>query len=202
MTRKMFKGRPKKVDRKIKNKERKIILFVDYFTLTDLPTLVNMKVNFCLLIRQGIIHTFKCYRKEVIKHILICLDKSIDPEINVLFAMKFFKRVWYTVSCITIKNCLKKARFWTGMGNQDFESEENYLEVELRNEKWAKFVSHETSRSTLTVEDCVGIDDDVLHYGERKGMEFEQELLNPQTLNHLLLGLNTVGEEDRLWLVG
>ncbi|KAJ8897483.1 hypothetical protein PR048_002830, partial [Dryococelus australis] len=43
----------------------------------------------------------------------MCLDKNNDFEINVLVAMKFARRAWYTVCGVAINNCFKKAGFWT-----------------------------------------------------------------------------------------
>lgn len=110
---------------KMENKGTKIILFIDNCSAhKDIPTLTNMKVIFMhvnttsklQLLDQGIIHTFKCYyHRDVVKHILTCLDKNIHPEVSMLFSMKFTKKAWYRVSNITVINGFKKARFWAGM---------------------------------------------------------------------------------------
>lgn len=97
------------------------MLFIDNCAAhTDFPTLANVKVMFLPAnttsklqpLDQGIIHTFKrFYRREVVKHTLACLEENKTPDINVLLAMKFARRAWYTVGDVTVKNCFKKLGF-------------------------------------------------------------------------------------------
>lgn len=86
MTKTLFEDWLKKVDKIMKIKEKKIVLFIDNCSAhTDLQTLENVKVIFLpanttsklQALDQGIIHTFKrFYRREVVKHILTCLQKK------------------------------------------------------------------------------------------------------------------------------
>lgn len=111
----------KKVDKIMNIKGKKIVLFIDNCSAqTDLQTLENVKVIFLPAnttsklqpLHQGIIHTFKrFYRREVVKHILTCLEKNVSPETNVLLAMKFARKSRYSISEATVKNCFKKAGF-------------------------------------------------------------------------------------------
>lgn len=90
---------------------------------------------------------------SIYNNILKCLDKNIDYKINMLLAMKFGRRALYTVSNVTVKNCFKKAGFWTGAGPQDFKPKKNEVEVRPSNKEWAKLVSHEITMSIPTFED-------------------------------------------------
>lgn len=174
MTRVIFKEWLKKLNKKMKNNGRKIILFIDNCSAhTDLPALTNVKVIFLPAnttsklqpLDQGIIHSFKrFYRREVVNHVLTCLDKNISPEINVLLAMKFARKAWYTISDTTINNCFKKAGFRSVSECQDaIVVEENGIE-EPSFEEWDKLIQCETNRPSF--EDFVRIDDDLPVAGE------------------------------------
>lgn len=175
------------------------MLFIDNCAAhTDFAPLVNVKVIFLPAnttsklqpLDQGIIHTFKrIYRREVVKHTLTCLEENISPEINVLLAMKFARKAWFTVSDVTVKNCFKKAGFSICPAKQDSLTEQN--EIELENEveigpsydEWAKLVSHDTTDnvSTPTFEDFVQIDDDVTTAGEYTDDDIVQNCVNTCT---------------------
>ncbi|XP_044595847.1 tigger transposable element-derived protein 4-like [Cotesia glomerata] len=129
MTKKIFKSWLIKLDKDMHKQKKKIILFIDNCSAhVDVPTLSNVKVIFLPAnttsklqpLDQGIIHVFKrLYRREVVKYILKCIEQSIDPGINVLLAMKFARKSWYTVSDITIQNCFKKDGFWNGLDENE-----------------------------------------------------------------------------------
>lgn len=177
MTRIIFKGWLKKLDKKMKKNGRKIILFIDNCSAhTDLPALTNVKIMFLPVnttsklqpLDQGIIHAFKrFYRREVVNHVLTCVDKHISPEINVLLAMKFARKAWYTVSDTTINNCFKKAGFRLISECQDaVVLEENDGVQGPSVEEWNKLIPCETNMDRPTFEDFVGIDDDLPVAGE------------------------------------
>lgn len=176
MTRIIFKGWLKKLDKKMKSNGKKIILFVDNCSAhTDLPALTNVKIMFLPAnttsklqpLDQGIIHTFKrLYRREVVNHIISCLDENISPVINVLLAMKFARKAWYTVNNATIKNCFKKAGFRSASECQDVVILEENDVQEPSVEEWDKLVGCETSTNRPTFDEYVGIDDDLPTAGE------------------------------------
>lgn len=198
MTKNLFKDWLKKVDKQMKIKRQKIVLFVDNCPAhTDLPTLENIKVVFWPAntsnlqpLDQGIVHTFKrFYRRQVVEHTLTCMVENLNPEINVLLAMKFARRAWNAVSDVTIKNCFKKAGFGICLANEDLLTEQH--EVELENEvevgpsydEWAVLVSHNTDvdESTPTFEDFVRIDDHVSTSGEYTDDDLVQICVSPWT---------------------
>lgn len=102
------------------------------------------------------------YRKEVVTHVLTCLEKNIKPEINVLLAIKFASKAWYSISDITIKNCFRKAGFWTDAGNQTEEDDIYAPSIE----EWNTLLSSENNVDNPSFEDFVRIDDTVTVTGE------------------------------------
>jgi len=118
---------------------------------------------------QGIIINFKVYyRKEVIYHILRSLEENTSPEINILQAMRFARKAWYSVSKITIANCFKKSGFKIALNKETRilkEGEENY-ECVITNEDWNKIISNENDQQP-TLEDYVNVDSEILVSGEQ-----------------------------------
>ncbi|XP_051162415.1 tigger transposable element-derived protein 6-like [Leptopilina boulardi] len=177
----------------MKTKKRKIVLVIDNCTAhTDLPTLENVNVIFLPAnttshlqpLDQGVIHSFKrYYRKEVVKHVLTCLQKNTKPEINVLLAIKFASKAWYAISDITIKNCFKKAGFCTDAGNSAEEDDVDVPSIE----EWSTLLFCENSVENPTFEDFVRVDDNVIVAGE---------LTEDDIIANLTMANNSAEEDD------
>jgi hypothetical protein len=100
MTRDIFTDWLKSVDRQMKLKKRKIVMFVDNCTAhSDLPQLNFVKVLFLPAnttsklqpLDQGIIQNFKVlYRTEIVHFMERCMEDGVnEPEVNLLQAMRY-----------------------------------------------------------------------------------------------------------------
>lgn len=121
MTSELFSDWLKKVNADMRAQKRKIIMFVDnctahnnmrkldYVTLLYLPANTTSKLQ---PMDQGIINNFKVYyRKEVVQYVLKSIEENKSSEINILQAMRFARKAWFSVSKTTISNCFQKAGF-------------------------------------------------------------------------------------------
>ncbi|XP_046428054.1 tigger transposable element-derived protein 6-like [Neodiprion fabricii] len=81
----------------------------EYVELLYLPANTTSKLQ---PMDQGIINNFKVYyRKEVVQYVLKSIEDDKSPEINILQAMRFARKAWFSVSKTTISNGYKKAGF-------------------------------------------------------------------------------------------
>lgn len=170
MTTDLFADWLKKVDANMKAQKRKIVLFVDncsahnnmpeldYVKLLYLPANTTSKLQ---PMDQGVINNFKVhYRKEVVQFVLKSIEENKISEINILQAMRFARKAWFSVSKTTISNCFKKAGFKVTEvpEPEDLQEEETLAEW---NQIIAACSSNENEQQP-TFEDFVHMDDDVL----------------------------------------
>ena len=115
-----------KLDKKFKNENRKIIMFLDNFSghhdtkSTETLHLTNIKLAFfppnctsvCQPMDQGIIQSFKInYRRFLIEEKIFHIEQGSEmPEINVYSAINMINKAWID-SVSTIQNCFKKGGF-------------------------------------------------------------------------------------------
>lgn len=160
------------VDKKMKARKKKIVLFIDNCTAhTVVPLLSNVKVIFLPAnttsklqpLDQGIIHSFKRhYRREVVLYTLGCIEKNIKIDINVLQAMKFARKAWFLVSAATIQNCFKKAGF-KQTNQTEYENEIEDTE-DIDPVQWSSLLPE--GSDNLTFDEFVNFDDNVAVSGE------------------------------------
>ncbi|XP_046661293.1 tigger transposable element-derived protein 4-like [Homalodisca vitripennis] len=122
------------LDRQMKKKKKKILLFIDNATAHgDIPKMKNVKIEFLppnttsklQPLDQGIIKNFKVhYRKEVVRLFLRDLEDKNPTKISILDAMWMASKAWNNVTENTIKNCFKKS----GFKQQVDEEEESVVE--------------------------------------------------------------------------
>nr|XP_046492921.1 tigger transposable element-derived protein 6-like [Neodiprion pinetum] len=121
MTSDLFVDWLKKVNADMRAQKRKIVMFVDNCTAhNNMPKLEYVKLLYLPAnttsklqpMDQGIINNFKVYyRKEVVHYVLKSIEDDKSPEINILQAMRFARKAWFSVSKTTISNGYKKAGF-------------------------------------------------------------------------------------------
>ncbi|XP_054259576.1 tigger transposable element-derived protein 6-like [Macrosteles quadrilineatus] len=109
------------VNKEMKKKKKKILMFVDNCTAHgDIPKLSNIKIEFLppnttsklQPLDQGIIQSFKVnYRKEVVQQFLRDMESRIPTNINILDAMWMTTKAWSKVTETTISNCFRKSGF-------------------------------------------------------------------------------------------
>lgn len=125
---------------------------------------------------QGIINNLKIkYRQRLIKYILQCDEKKIEPNINVLMSIRFLKSAWSDVSVSCISNCFRKAGF-----------EDNSVEVDLDpddefDEDDDVLLALYAQRFNGSFEDIVRVDENVISVETR----FEDDIVND------ILGINS-----------
>lgn len=166
MTTSLFQEWLIKIDKEMSSMQRKILLFVDNCSAhKNLPVLCSITIKFLPAnttsklqpLDQGIIHNFKVfYRKQLIDHILSCIDEGSTYEVNLLHAMRFSRRAWQDVSNNTIENCFKKCGFKT-------QALDNCLEeiVELENPpNWETLCSNNTNNE-ISFKDYINVDQDL-----------------------------------------
>lgn len=115
-----------KFDMKMKNQNRRVLLFLDNATSHSKILLDNVKLVFlppnttshCQPLDQGIIQNFKIlYRQYLIKRLLTFIDSGCDFEaseksLNLTSALIWITSAWKKVSPLTIKKCFSKAGFY------------------------------------------------------------------------------------------
>lgn len=121
MTCDVFNNWLRSLDKEIKKKKRKILIFVDNCTAHgDIPPLTNIKIKYLPAnttsklqpLDQGIIQSFKMhYRKEVVRRYLADIEHQSPTLIDVLQAMWMITKAWNQVTEKTIQNCFKKSGF-------------------------------------------------------------------------------------------
>nr|XP_042907817.1 tigger transposable element-derived protein 6-like [Parasteatoda tepidariorum] len=112
----------KSLDKSMRMKKRKIIVFIDNCTAhNNLPNLKNVTVKYFPAnttsklqpMNQGIIRSFKVnYRKQLVRTFVDAInEKSSLPKINALDTIKMTDYAWRNVSLKTVRNGFKKAGF-------------------------------------------------------------------------------------------
>lgn len=192
MTSELFADWLKQINRKMCQKKKKIILFIDNCRAHGIiPKMKAVKVVFLppnatsklQPLDQGIIRSFKVgYRKDVVKKIIDAVDrkKEIKP-VNILDCMRMADRAWRHVTQKTIINCFRKAGF-VKAEEKEIESDEDEEETsaeptEPENDvvcdEWEK-ISKSFNLSKITFEDFAEIDADV----EVCGLWTDEEIIS------------------------
>jgi len=133
MTAELFTNWLIQLDKRMKNKKQKIILFVDNCTAhSNIPSLRSIKVQFLppnttsklQPLDQGIIKNFKIlYRKEIVRSILSDIEEEKSTSITILQAIRLADKSWRNVSQ-TIINCFKICGF--SLQKENFEEQSCY----------------------------------------------------------------------------
>ncbi|XP_063410388.1 tigger transposable element-derived protein 6-like, partial [Mytilus trossulus] len=126
MTTYIFTEWIQQINKKMKTKKRKILLFLDNATShSDSVTLSNVTIKFfppnttskLQPLDLGIIRAFKArYRKHMLKHVITKIDNctdntSLTKEINVLDAVHWIDKSWSDTKESTIASCFRNAGF-------------------------------------------------------------------------------------------
>lgn len=126
MTREVMSEWLQQFNRKMRNQNRKILLFLDNAASHPRELkLSNINIIFlppnttavCQPLDQGIIQNFKIiYRSFILKHLVREIEAAssateLSKSINVLEAVYFIKAAWNKVEATTIQNCFRKAGF-------------------------------------------------------------------------------------------
>nr|XP_032528548.1 tigger transposable element-derived protein 6-like [Danaus plexippus plexippus] len=108
---------------------------------------------------QGIINNFKIYyRKEVLRHVIQSIEDNQCPQIDVLQAMRFARKAWFSVTKTTIANCFKKSGFKSEVTvAQSLQEEDENLETDP--EDWNLAISNNQQQQQPTFEDFINVDD-------------------------------------------
>ncbi|GBL93785.1 Tigger transposable element-derived protein 6 [Araneus ventricosus] len=125
MTSEIFGDWLKSLDKSMRVKKRKIILFIDNFSAhNNLPALKKVSVKFFPAnttsklqpMDQGIIRRFKVnYRRRLVRKLVDGIDEgSTLPKINVLDSMRMTDYAWRNVTQKTVQTCFKKVGFKNG----------------------------------------------------------------------------------------
>lgn len=195
MTSELFADWLKKVNADMRAQKRKIIMFVDnctahnnmpkldYVQLLYLPTNTTSKLQ---PMDQGIINNFKVYyRKEVVQYVLKSIEENKSPEINILQAMRFARKAWFSVSKTTISNCFKKAGFKVTNVSEP-ESVQEELEICPEWDRMFATCRNNLNEQQATFQDFVSMDDNVLI----------SEELNDDDIVAMYSSLDTEEEEE------
>ncbi|XP_015511187.2 tigger transposable element-derived protein 6-like [Neodiprion lecontei] len=135
---------------------------LEYVKLLYLPANTTSKLQ---PMDQGIINNFKVYyRKEVVQYVLKSIEDDKSPEINILQAMRFARKAWFSVSKTKISNGYKKAGFKvTNVSEPENLQEE--VETIARFPEWNKLIftcRNNENDQQPSFQDFVSMDDDVI----------------------------------------
>jgi hypothetical protein len=174
MTSTLFREWLEKLNSKMKNQRRKILLFVDNcgahpsvcfsnVKLAFLPPNTTAKLQPC---DAGIIATLKAhYRKNLLRHILSEIDEAnnateLSKRVNIKDAIGWVKTGWDSVSAETIIKCFAKCGFRQEV-EESLDSENPELENEgisqyeplLGDVVWQDYVSMDDETTITNIED-------------------------------------------------
>ncbi|XP_054276524.1 tigger transposable element-derived protein 6-like [Macrosteles quadrilineatus] len=170
----------KNIDKAMKKKNRKILLFIDNCSAhKDIPPLKNVKVQFLppnttsklQPLDQGIIKNFKVnYRREVVKRFLRDMDNESMTQINLLDALWMVSKAWNCVTSVTIKNCFNACGFevpqhTTGNELDEVQDEPSIADINETPAEWT-VAAQALNVEELAFVDFVDFDDDVAVCGE------------------------------------
>ncbi|XP_060577389.1 tigger transposable element-derived protein 4-like [Ruditapes philippinarum] len=201
----------KKLDKRMTREKRSILLFVDNcpahpkieglkaVKLLFFPPNTTSKLQPC---DQGIIFSFKRhYRSRVLDHIISCLDKHIDKQINILKAIQWFYAAWKDVTPTCIQNCFRKAGFMnqaqheinaTPQGHVSDSSDTDEFEdddiplAELAS-KWNRLRVFSDIDKNISFDDYINADENVVSVEQKSDSdiiaEVQQKLKPAETLS-------------------
>lgn len=170
MTNDIFRVILGKLNTRMKNKGRKILLFADNFSgHKNLPNYSNIEVKFFPAnttsvtqpMDMGIIKVFKnYYRSEIVWKIIDELEKDdskIADDVNITLqdCINFSMKALSKITTETIQNCFKKAGFGERGDNIEVVAEDSNLEDGLN------ILGQRTDLNGVTIEDFISVDDDV-----------------------------------------
>lgn len=128
------------INKQLKEKDRKILLFIDNCSAHQIIELSNVKVlmlpahttSVCQPLGQGVIRVFKRYYRKNLLHSVIakCASASssskIVESVSVLDAIMWIADSWNAVAPATILNSFKKSGFhYMATADEDYEDEDD-----------------------------------------------------------------------------
>lgn len=174
MTSVIFSDWLNNLNQKMKAQKRKILMFVDNCTAhNNMPDLSHIKLVYLPAnttsklqpMNQGIINNFKLYyRKEVVRHVIKSIEDNQCPQIDVLQAMRFARKAWFSVTKTTIANCFKKCGFKSELTvAESLQEEDENFGIDL--EDWNLAISNDNNQQP-TFQDFINVDDGLIVSGE------------------------------------
>ncbi|XP_042901996.1 tigger transposable element-derived protein 4-like [Parasteatoda tepidariorum] len=189
MTSEIFGNWLKSLDKSMRLKKRKIILFIDNCSAhNNLPELKNVCVKYFPAnttsklqpMDQGVIRSFKVnYRKQLIRKLVDAIDEgSTLPKINVLDSIRMTDHAWRNVTQKTIQNGFKKAGFKNEREEEmgiieeeteisEKEAEETYIPdeemIEINSQDWNAIKSG--LKVNISFEEFLQVDDSLATCG-------------------------------------
>jgi hypothetical protein len=195
MTSNLFDDWLKILDRKMKQENRKILLFVDNVR-THKTKLKLENINLVFFpanttsrlqpLDQGIIHSFKAkYRTQLVREKLEALEQnSTIPKITVLSAIQKIEKAWIGVTSTTINNCFRKA----GFNGEDYLGEiDTISSIDESREVENIYQNYD---SDFNMDAYVRFDDNIETHASLNDDEIIEEVQNNQNAN------DSVVEED------
>lgn len=183
MTGEIFERWLFKINKKFRNQNRRIVLFIDNCTAHNtIRVMENVKVvffppNMTSVVQpmdQGVIKNFKhFYRRLVVQNILsgAYLDEHEKIKINILQAARMCNSAWDQVTQKTIANCFRKGGFCHIEGEEENEAAR---EVVPTVDNWEE-VRHDAG---VRYEEFVNMDEDLVVCGEQTDAEIVADVMN------------------------
>ncbi|XP_043838999.1 tigger transposable element-derived protein 6 [Dromiciops gliroides] len=187
MTRDLFNEWLTKVDAKMKQAERRILMLIDNCSAHNmLPRLERIQVGYlpsnCTAVLQplnlGVIHNMKVlYRGRLLKQILLNLNNNEEKEkINIKQAIDMIAGAWWSVKQSTVVKCWQKAGI-IPMEFTDTDPEEDD-EPDIAIEKlWNSVAIATCVPNEVTFQDFVAADNDLLISRELTDVEIVESMM-------------------------
>lgn len=154
----------------MKAQKRKNLMFVDNCTAhNNMPELSHIKLVYTTSklqpMDQGVINNFKIYyRTEVVRHVIKSIEENQRPQIDVLQAMRFARKAWFSVTKTTIANCFKKSGFKSEVTvAESLQEEDEKLETDPQ--YWNLAISNDNNQQP-TFQNFINVDDGLIVSGE------------------------------------
>ena len=176
MTSDIFKEWVKKLDKKMRKKQRKIALIIDNcpahpkipgLQAVDLVFLPPNTTSKTQPMDQGIIQSLKVqYRKRVLIKYINAIDKGQTPVISILDALHLLSQAWNNVRQSTIANCFRHAGFTvtdsTPEEEEEDDIEDNIPLATLRTHGLSPDVLHTFTTVDEDIETCADLSEDAI----------------------------------------
>ncbi|XP_044591863.1 tigger transposable element-derived protein 6-like isoform X2 [Cotesia glomerata] len=118
------------------------------------------------------------YKKEVVHHVVKCIEDNVSAEINILQAMRFDRKAWFSVSKTTIANCFRKSGFKLhAFDSQGNEQEQEKETTTISDDVWALAINDDNQQ--LQFNEYVNIDEDVMTSGELTDNDIVSAAISP-----------------------
>ena len=211
MTSVLFEEWLNTVNAQMREKKRKIVLFLDncpahpmHVPLSNI-TLCPLPANTTSVLQpmdQGIIKCFKCYyRKQLVRYVVneLHVNKEITIEkikVDLLMASKWIRTAWANVTAETIRNCFRKAEFRFDTCEQEGEEEMPSLdEIELGSLQMDDFVSADDEvcvAGTVAENRMAGEEEDEDDTEEEDSLEEDEVVLVQPSARDAMLAIKSI----------